>query len=329
MELLFFLLVVLLVAFLIVIIYYNNKKKFESFSDINGSMPIISGSQSYWSKGPMLNEFQKSEEINTNCSYGTTCIDKQSQFGIYNDKCICISQFNKNKQKNEKNEKNEKNNKIQQPSVKISPKTISLKMLDKDCYPNNSNFEKICKIENIKNGVEKIIPCDNNHSKVECKLNYINGIFYGENVNRTPCLNKSDDFDNWCRYYNNVSTIPSGYNVNSIGLKKILVGSMGGCYTNNGKSDNNKAIGICDYNYIEQVTKLEPANKEINYNVYTNCLPLNNNNFIKNCRNLMKSDLSSVTQIMGYDCNPGYGRAKCLRKPIKIPVHNPKTLKQK
>ena len=306
------LLILLLVIFFIGIIYYYSKKNIENFSDINGAMPKISGSHSSWSKGPFLNEFQESEEINTNCSPGTTCNDKQLQFGIYNDKCHCISPFDKNKQEEEQQ------NILLKPSFNISSEiNVPLITLAEDCYPNTSNFDQICTMQNIKYGVKKLIPCDDNHSKVECGLNYINGVYYGDNVTMTPCLNKSDDFDNWCRYYNNISTIPSGYNVNSIGAKNILVGSRGGCYTNNGKSDNNSARGICDYKHMEQVTRLEPANNKINYNVYTDCLPLNGNNFIPSCRNLMKTDNSFVTQVMGYDCNPGYGRAKCLNSNDK------------
>jgi len=303
-------LLILLVIFFIGIIYYYSKKNIENFSDTNGAMPVNFGSISSWSKGPFLNEFKDSEENNTNCSPGTTCNNKELQFGIYNDKCDCISVFN--------NQEEKKNNPIlPQKSLSIYKPDVQLKVLDKDCYQNNSNFDDICKMQNIKYGVKKLIPCDDNNSKVECGLNYINGVYYGDNVTITPCLNKSDDFDNWCRYYNNISTIPAGYNVNSIGAKDILVGSMGGCYTNNGKSDNNSARGICDYKHMEQVTRLEPVNNKINYNVYTDCLPLNGNNFIPSCRNLMKNNNSLVTQIMGYDCNPGYGRAKCLNSNDK------------
>lgn len=303
------LLILLLFIFFIGIIYYYSKKNIENFSDINGTMPIISGSHSSWSKGTTLNEFQDSKKKNTNCSPGTTCNNKQLQFGIYNDNCDCISPFNKDQQKEEEEEQPILPNK---PLSIPSQADVQLKALDKDCYTNNSNFNEICKIQNIKHGVKKLIPCDNNHSKVECGLNYINGINYGDNVTITPCLNKSDDFDNWCRHYNNISTIPSGYNINSIGAKKILVGDLGGCYTNNGKSDNNSARAICDYKHMEQVTKLEPVNNKINYNVYTDCLPLNGNNFISSCNKLMNNNTSLVTQIMGYDCNPGFGRAKCL-----------------
>ena len=303
MELLIFIILLTLII-IIGIIYFYNKKNVENFSDINGTIPIITGSKSFWSKGPFINEYQESEEINTNCNPGITCNDKNLQFGLYNDHCKCISPFSQE----EEEQKEAKVYHINIPKISL-PEVV---VLDKDCYPNSSNFDLICKMQNIKYGVKKLIPCDSNNSKVECGLNYINGKNYGKNVIMTPCLNKSDDFDNWCRYYNNTSNIPSGYNVNSIGSKKVLVGELGGCYTNNGKPDNNSARAICDYKHMEQVTRLEPANNHINYNVYTDCLPLNGNSFIPNCITLMNNSSALVTQIMGYDCNPGYGRAKCL-----------------
>jgi hypothetical protein len=172
-------------------------------------------------------------------------------------------------------------------------------------------------MQNNNYGIKKLIPCNTNYSKVECGLNYINGVDYGDDVTITPCLNKSDDFDTWCRFYNDKSKIPKGYNINSIGSKKVLVGSAGGCYTINGKSDTNSARAVCDYKHMEQITRLDPANNKINYNIYTDCLPLNSNNFIPSCINLMNNDSALVTQVMGYDCNPGYGRAKCLNENDK------------
>jgi len=62
---------------------------------------------------------------------------------------------------------------------------------------------------------------------------------------------------------------------------------------------------------MDEITRLEPANKRINYNVYTECLP-ETTEFIPVCNKLLNDQPVYVTQIMGYDCNPGYVRAKCL-----------------
>jgi hypothetical protein len=314
-------LLILLILFIIIsfigVIYYYNKKNIESFSDIIGTIPVISGSRSFWSKGPYeLNSFQEINKINTNCSPRTLCNDKNMQFGIYNDDCQCISPNKKIVEEEEQQEEEREENNLESPLMNIYiPK---IKIFDKDCYPNNTNFDQLCKIQYDSNyGVKKIIPCDEDNSKVECGFNYINNIYYGDNT-LTPCLNKSDDFDVWCRYYNNISTMPLGYNLNSIGAKKILVGSEGGCYTNNGKSDNNNARALCDYKHIDEKTRLNPINNNIDYNIYTECLPLDYDNFNASCKDLMNINSVIPTQIMGYDCNPGYGRAKCLKSDDKF-----------
>jgi hypothetical protein len=190
------------------------------------------------------------------------------------------------------------------------------------CWPNQTNFDEKCKKINSNWGVEKIIPCDENHSKIICSTNYINKNHYGENAMITPCLNKSDDFDEWCKYYNS-SHIPSGYNVNSIGAKEILEGSKGNCYLSNGQPDTNKARAICDYNHMETINKLD--NISNNYNKFTDCLPVKTN-FRKICNGLFQNimpieeeshinntDIYAV-EIQGYDCNPGYARSKCITK---------------
>ena len=188
--------------------------------------------------------------------------------------------------------------------------------------------------------------CTNTHSKVICDKNYLNGINYNNTV-ITPCLNKSDDFDVWCNFYNN-KPIPQGFNVNSIGANKILVGKKGDCYNNNGTSDNSSARAICDYNHIDTLYKLELAvgkndilsklepkynimdtgnsnnihnkkNNEIMYNVFTECRPLKNTNFTQECSRLLNVDYDNTfaDQILGYDCNPGFGRAKCIISKLK------------
>jgi hypothetical protein len=272
----------------------------ENFTDTTGSNPFISSVGSFWSGA---NEVYSEIEDNNNCTPNTTCITSNSNYGLYNNNCICIS-----------NQEEEIKQSIQK-EMKYSYEESLEETLEtnNECYPNSTNFEKICKEMNPKYGVRKIIPCTRSTSKVLCDLGYIYGKKYKDKSIVTPCLNKTDDFDTWCRYYNKSSNVPVGYNVNSIGAREVLVGSKGGCFVN-GKSDENSARGICDYNHTEKVTKLEPAFDVLKYNVYTDCLDTKRNNFIPECINLTKDHTILATQIMGYDCNPGFSRAKCIKR---------------
>lgn len=143
-----------------------------------------------------------------------------------------------------------------------------------------------------------------------------------EYTTRTPCLNKTDDFDTWCRYYSDKNR-PVGYNVNSIGLKELLIGSDGGCFTN-GISDDSKAVGVCGYNYTEEVKKLTPPNEKVYYNIFTDCKYMKNTNYTRECANLLNINENDALadQITSYDCNPGFGRAKCLNKSDKMIYNN-------
>jgi hypothetical protein len=163
----------------------------------------------------------------------------------------------------------------------------------------------------------------------------LNGIDYrGTGVSITPCLNKSDDFEEWCQYYQNPSTPSnSGYNVNSIGAKYILDGKDGDCYykNSNGIEDPNSSRAVCDYDSIQGIPKLDVINNNLNYNVFTDCNPLSlSDNFLSSCTGLLNKALTpsssspytnsdvSVVQIMAYDCNPGYGRGKCVLKSDNV-----------
>jgi hypothetical protein len=155
------------------------------------------------------------------------------------------------------------------------------------------------------------------------KVNY-----YG--VSETACYDKNDDFDNWCRFNyvpSDKNPLPDGYSVNSIGVQKILNGIDGDC------NNPNLSRAICDFNSIQEVNKIEPlllVNSDDNlqgakynskYNNFTDCMPLsdssftNVDNFRRSCANLLKVDKSNAVpdEIMGYDCNPGYYRAKCKK----------------
>lgn len=300
-----------IILIIFIILYFINKNiiKKENFLNITGDITTID---------PGINP--------KDCTIGTSCETLNDGWGIYNNDCICIPLKEHEEEEHEQEEEQDKiHDKIHdkiKPIVKPIVKPITI---DPDCLPNDTNFDKICRDKNPLYGIKSLNKCNDFTSKVECEYNYLNGIKYDNNTTITPCLNKSDDFDTWCRYYTNIDNIPPGYNINSIGSKNILVGAKGGCFLNDGKSDDNSARAICNNNYIENIKKLEPANNRIDYNIFTECSPLNDSNFNLKCNNLMKDvDPQNifVTQIMGYDCNPGYGRAKCIKNNDTVNFDN-------
>ena len=337
---------IILILFIIIILYYlinNFLKKNELFTSVSGSQATSDGST--WTSGSSDSSQTTAEE---SCNEGGQC-KTEDGFGTYNSKCDCIVDKTA-----EEEEPVKKAAPATVPQITIPAETIDLT----GCYPNNTNFDAICKRENSEYGIKEVTACTNTHSKVTCDRNYLDGVNYHNTV-ITPCLNKSDDFDVWCNFYNNKPT-PPGFNVNSIGANKILVGKKGDCYNNNGTSDNSSARAICDYNHVNTLYKLELAvgkndilskldpthnimdtrnsndndrssstsnddndskkkkhkkkNHEIMYNVFTHCRPLKNTNFTQDCSRLLNVDYDNTfaDQILGYDCNPGFGRAKCI-----------------
>lgn len=300
----FYLSVIFIFILIFIIHYFINGyisyKKYENFTNIYGARPIDYNSR--WGYGPSKIE---DTDKNDTCDIGSICFTPNG-FGVYNKYCKCIVGLHKNNIVEEESHQYIKP--LKKPVRYIPPikKPEKVKVDLSDCYPNNSDFIEICKSENPKFGIKEIIKCDKDNSKVLCGLNYFNGSHYGNGEVVTPCLNKNEDFDVWCKYYNDKS-IPKGYNINSIAAKKILYGKEGDCRVD-------EARAVCDYNHLETINKLDPANKKINYNKFTPCYPLNNTNFKRECSNVLNHDFNdtSAVQITGYDCMPGYGRAKCL-----------------
>jgi hypothetical protein len=216
-----------------------------------------------------------------------------------------------------------------EPVVQVLPTTISAPTSSAptsaptsppqqpDTCINNGNFDTICKSFNSNYGIKSINTqnCNPGYSEVVCGDNYINGVDYSNNkINnklvKTPCLNKNIDFDTMCKYYNTES-IPSGYTIDSIGASEILIGKSGDCYLNNGNPNPNSARAVCNYNNIGTVPKLNRAFNKLNYNKFTECNPIKSE-FNTLCSTVLNSDNVKAIQIMGYDCLPGYARAKCV-----------------
>ena len=291
----FFSFTTLFFIFLIFFIF-NYNFKIENFNnDIFGTNPTLNGLTSNWNVNNSYIITEEEEDNSFECNPNTMCYTKDNlHFGLYDNNCICNafnentkSTYNSNYHLNTHCNTNVNNTNVNNTNV------------------NNTNVET--NVENTNDNTNVDIDINKNEIEEEEE----------KYIFKTPCLNKTDDFDVWCRYYSNKNNIkiPEGMNLNSIGSKNVLVGSLGGCYINNGRSDNNSASAICDYKYVNQMTKLEPANKKIDYNVFTNCNPLHDkHSFHKECQELLKNDKVKSVQIMGYDCNPGFGRAKCLYK---------------
>lgn len=202
---------------------------------------------------------------------------------------------------------------------------IPLNKTTEDTCINKADIGKVCSVRNGGNhnyGIQSISKCDNDKVKVTCKLNNFNFIEHNDIISATPCLDKSINFNDACRIYQPTDTNlkSQGYNINSIGSKKILYDKFGDCYNSNGDPDYNKARALCSYNYLSDVSKITPTLNNLDYNEYTNCKPMNSN-FQDECASILGIDKEKVfANINGFDCLPGYGRAKCINKTKNLQI---------
>ena len=294
----------------------NNEISSAQNEESNSSYPqnvYNTNNIQYSSKSTTSKINQVLTEENKICDIGFPCFNSNG-FGTYNNNCDCISLFSGKKLGVLNSEQEEGRNMLQEENNIFSSKAGTQK---KQLYipPNcihNQDFSQYCKniSSNPNMGVNSVTPCNNTSSQVKCGMFNIGGNILKNDTIITPCLDKSSDFDTWCKYYNK-KHIPNGYNVNSIGAKDILIGSDGDCYNSDGTSNDNLARAICDNSHMQTITKLEPDNQNIDYNYFTECLPLNKTNFAFPCTQLFNGTIPD--QILGYDCNPGYGRAKCIK----------------
>ena len=194
----------------------------------------------------------------------------------------------------------------------------------------------ICSIRNSGSnnfGLKSITPCtgaNSNKSKFECENLWFNETQYKNVINATSCITKSIDFDEACRIFqptdNSLKT--KGYNTNSIGSKQILYGKNGDCYDSSGKEDFNKGRSLCSYKYNTTMTKLDHIQNNYDYNVFTDCKNIKSN-FNQECKTLLgKTGINDkvYAYINGFDCLPGFGRAKCVDK--SKPINETENMKQ-
>lgn len=160
-------------------------------------------------------------------------------------------------------------------------------------------------------------------------------IFNGENYDSnndnltysTDCISDSLDLNTMCNYYMpkniRIKSKENGYNINSAGLNVKLRGKYGDCYTNNGKADLSKVRGICNFKKFSEIDRVRPFKFVNDYNKYTGCHNMEQYNFANDCKNILGLDnVDNVyADIKGFDCMPGYARAKCVNKQdlINIP----------
>ena len=324
----YIIIIILILIILLFFLKYYNKLYYESFiNSVTSNIPddetqseegnnpypqnvYNTNNVQYSSKSTTSKINQVSTEENKICDVGFPCFNANG-FGTYNNNCDCISIFSKNKKLGVLNSEQEEDRNMLQEENNIFSSEEEQPYIPPNCIPNQ-DFSQYCKniSSNQNMGVNSVTPCNSVSSQIKCGLFNIGGNILKNDTIITPCLDKSTDFDTWCKYYNK-KRIPNGYNVNSIGAKDILIGSDGDCYNSNGTSNNNLARAICDNSHMQTITKLEPDNQNIDYNYFTECLPLNRTNFAFPCSQLLNGTIPD--QILGYDCNPGYGRAKCIK----------------
>jgi hypothetical protein len=186
--------------------------------------------------------------------------------------------------------------------------------LNTSCLIKNTNFEKVCKEKyDDTYGVYQIEPCEEKELyRATCSKNYLNGRLI-DSEKTTPCIDKSLDFDAMCKYYVSHDAVDTAH----WGAQSILNGRDGGCYKkdSNGQDvpDDSKSIAVCSSQYENTLPNVSSYFKDQNYNVYTSCLPMDSN-FRKECADKLNSTVPNAyaLDIMGYDCNPQYARAKCI-----------------
>lgn len=193
-----------------------------------------------------------------------------------------------------------------------------------DCIEKNINYGEVCRKRFGPNyGIKKIESCNNNKGvKVICENMVFNGENHGSDdfTYSTDCINESIDLNTMCNYYMPKSvkdlSKKNGYNINSAGLNTRLRGKYGDCYTSNGKPDLSKNRGICNFRKFSEIDRVRPFQFVNDYNKYTGCQNMENYDFVGDCKNRLNLDNKEgvFADIQGFDCMPGYARAKCVNK---------------
>lgn len=190
-------------------------------------------------------------------------------------------------------------------------------------------ISSVCKING--KGIKEINRdiCPGDKVKVTCGNLTFNEIDYsneGKYVYATDCINNAFDMDTMCneimpKSINQISK-PNGYYNQSAGADVILKGKQGDCYTADGSPDLSKSRAICNLQSNKEIKRILPFRNNQDYNVFTNCNNMESHNFVDECKNLLKlnSNNDVFADIHGFDCMPGYARAKCINKTEAINI---------
>ena len=190
---------------------------------------------------------------------------------------------------------------------------------------------EICKVNG--KGIKEIKKdiCPGNNVQVTCGNLTFDEIDYsneGKYVYATDCINNAFDMDTICNQMmpKSINQIAkqNGYYNQSAGADVILKGKSGDCYTHDGSPDLSKSRAICNLQSNKEIKRIFPFNDNQDYNVFTNCNNMESHNFVDECKNLLKlkSNKDVFADIHGFDCMPGYARAKCINKEEAINIPN-------
>lgn len=186
---------------------------------------------------------------------------------------------------------------------------------------------KVCKIQGtgVKEIKEGICPGDN--VQVTCGNLTYDGVDYSnEGKYSTNCISSSYDMDTMCNVImpDSIREISKrkGYYDQSAGAQVILKGKLGDCYTVDGTPDLSKSRAICNLKSNKEIKRIMPFGNELGYNKFTDCHNMESFNFVQNCKEILgvNSNEKVFADIHGFDCMPGYARAKCVNKTDAINI---------
>lgn len=181
--------------------------------------------------------------------------------------------------------------------------------------------------DNSNTGEESEEP-NNNVKKGNLTFDEVDYSNEGKYVYATDCIDNAFDMDTICNQImpKNINQIAkqNGYYNQSAGADVILKGKKGDCLTHDKSPDLSKSRAICNLKSNKEIKRIFPFNNNQDYNVFTNCNNMESHNFVDDCKNLLKlnSNNDVFADIHGFDCMPGYARAKCINKKEAINIPN-------